>query len=185
MNHPKNTYTYTYIDMRNFSRSTPLEPSYSLEGCYLTKSPGPTHAKKTYNHMRINTKTSAQQFVLSMYICAEEKNVLSLLMPEPKTWLLNPATRLLINDETTIKLTPIECLVLDALANGTERVASIEDILKKLNKCPEKYTGLFMCLSRLQAKFKRLTRGENLFRAVRNCGYCLTQRIHIDRGNLH
>lgn len=123
--------------------------------------------------------------MLSMCSCTEEENVFSLIMPEPKIWVLKPATRLLTNNETAIKLTRIECLVLDALASGTERVASIEDILKKLNKCPDKYKGLFMCLSRLQAKFKRLTRGENLFRAVRNCGYCLTQKVNIDRGNLH
>jgi len=36
---------------------------------------------------------------------------------------------------------------------------------------------LEMCLSRLQEKFKRVNDGERLFRAVRNRGYCLTQKI--------
>jgi DNA-binding winged helix-turn-helix (wHTH) protein len=34
-----------------------------------------------------------------------------------------------------------------------------------------------MCLSRLQDKFKMASKGERLFRAVRNRGYCLIQEV--------
>ncbi|WP_458370631.1 winged helix-turn-helix domain-containing protein [Pseudomonas fluorescens] len=99
-------------------------------------------------------------------------------MPKLQTWTLNKPQRLLSNNLTTINLTRMECLVLELLSSSEERIISNEEILMKLNKDPYSYKGLLMCLSRLQAKFKKLTKGDNLLRSVRNRGYCLTQAIN-------
>jgi DNA-binding response OmpR family regulator len=98
--------------------------------------------------------------------------------PKLQSWAFNKPKRLLSNNQTTIKLTRIECIVLDLLTNSEERVISNEEILIKLNKDPCDYKGLPMCLSRLQAKFRKLTKGDNLVRSVRNRGYCLIQTIN-------
>lgn len=89
--------------------------------------------------------------------------------------------RLLTNNEKTINLTKMEYAVLDLLISSTERIVSNDAIAKKLNKNLDHYKGLVMCLSRLQAKFKRSARGDNLFRSVRNRGYCIVQTIHIEK----
>jgi DNA-binding response OmpR family regulator len=110
----------------------------------------------------------------------EINNSLESLTAKLQSWTFNKPKCVLISDETTINLTPTECIVLDLLASGTERVVSNEEILVRLNKDPGNYKGLRMSLSRLQAKFKKVTKGDNLFRPVRNRGYCLTQVIHPD-----
>ncbi|WP_322614027.1 helix-turn-helix domain-containing protein [Pseudomonas sp. BIC9C] len=107
-------------------------------------------------------------------------NSLESLIAKLQSWTFNKPECLLISDKTTINLTPTECIVLDLLASGSERVVSNEEILARLNKDPGNYKGLRMCLSRLQAKFKKVTKGDNLFRPVRNRGYCLIQVIHPD-----
>ncbi|WP_223458986.1 transcriptional regulator [Pseudomonas sp. A-R-26] len=99
-------------------------------------------------------------------------------MPKLHTWVFNKPQRLLSNNLTTINLTRMECAVLDLLTSSEERVISNEDILMKLNKDPYNYKGLPMCLSRLQAKFKKFTKGDNLLRSVRSRGYCLIQTIN-------
>ena len=99
-------------------------------------------------------------------------------MPKLKTWALNKSQRLLSNNLTIINLTRMECIVLDLLTSSEERVVSNDEILIKLNKDPYTYKGLPMCLSRLQAKFKKFTKGESLLRSVRSRGYCLTQKIN-------
>ena len=99
-------------------------------------------------------------------------------MPKLQTWALNKPQRLLSNNLTIINLTRMESVVLDLLASSKERVVSNEEILMKLNKDPYNYKGLPMFLSRLQAKFKKFTKGDSLLRSVRNRGYCLTQTIN-------
>jgi DNA-binding response OmpR family regulator len=99
-------------------------------------------------------------------------------MPKLQTWALNKPQRLLFDNLTIIHLTRMECVVLDLLASSKERVVSNEEILTKLNKDPYHYKGLPMLLSRLQAKFKKFTKGESLLRSVRSRGYCLTQTIN-------
>ncbi|WP_223462683.1 MULTISPECIES: helix-turn-helix domain-containing protein [unclassified Pseudomonas] len=99
-------------------------------------------------------------------------------IPKLQTWALNNPQRLLSNSLTIIHLTRMECVVLDLLTSSEERVVSNEEILMKLNKDPYNYKGLPMCLSRLQAKFKKLTNGDSLLRSVRSRGYCLTQTIN-------
>lgn len=74
----------------------------------------------------------------------------------------------------------MECAVLKILTNESTRIVSNEHLYEKLNKDPNTYKGLFMCLSRLQAKFKKVSQGETLFRSVRNRGYRLTQAIRGD-----
>ncbi|WP_223549487.1 helix-turn-helix domain-containing protein [Pseudomonas sp. A-B-19] len=99
-------------------------------------------------------------------------------IPKLQTWAFNKPQRLLSNNLTIINLTRIECVVLDLLTSSEERVISNEEILMKLNKDPYNYKGLPMCLSRLQAKFKKFTKGDSLLRSVRNRGYCLIQTIN-------
>ena len=99
-------------------------------------------------------------------------------MPKLKTWVFNKPQRLLSNNLTTINLTRMECVVLDLLTSSEERVISNGRILMKLNKDLHNYKGLPMCLSRLQAKFKKFTKGDNLLRSVRGRGYCLIQTIN-------
>lgn len=94
-----------------------------------------------------------------------------------QTWAFNKRKRLLFNNLTIIKLTRTENLILDVLISSAERVISNEEILIQLNKNPDKYKGLLMCLSRLQAKFKKFSEGAPLLRSVRNRGYCLIQRV--------
>jgi DNA-binding winged helix-turn-helix (wHTH) protein len=101
-------------------------------------------------------------------------------MPKLQTWVLNKPQRLLSNNLTIINLTRMECVVLDLLTSSEERVISNEEILMKLNKDPYNYKGLPMCLSRLQAKFKKITKGDNLLRSVRSRGYCLIQIINSE-----
>lgn len=101
-------------------------------------------------------------------------------MPKLKTWVFNKPQRLLSNNLTTINLTRMECVVLDLLTSSEERVISNEKLLMKLNKDPHNYKGLPMCLSRLQAKFKKFTKGDNLLRSVRGRGYCLIQTINTE-----
>lgn len=94
-----------------------------------------------------------------------------------QTWAFNKHKRLLFNHLTTINLTRMESVVLDLLTSSKERVISNEEILIKLNKNPDSYKGLLMCLSRLQAKFKKFSNGDPLLRSVRSRGYCLIQRV--------
>lgn len=128
--------------------------------------------------MIVDKKTSTLAFDTPSPV--EINNPLESLIAKLQSWTFNKPECLLISDKTTINLTPTECTVLDLLASGTERVVSNEEILVRLNKDPGNYKGLRMCLSRLQAKFKKITKGDNLFRPVRNRGYCLTQVIHPD-----
>ncbi|MNY05576.1 hypothetical protein D3C86_1383010 [compost metagenome] len=72
----------------------------------------------------------------------------------------------------------MECVVLDLLTSGEERVIGNEEILMKLNKDPYNYKGLPMCHSRLQVKSKKPTKGNNFLRTVRSRGDCLIMCIN-------
>lgn len=101
-------------------------------------------------------------------------------LPKIETWVFNQHKRLLFNHLTTINLTRMESVVLDLLTNRKERVVSNEEILMKLNKDPDWYKGMPMCLSRLQAKFKKFSNGDPLLRSVRSRGYCLIQIVNSE-----
>nr|WP_269137472.1 helix-turn-helix domain-containing protein [Pseudomonas sp. PGPR40] len=76
-------------------------------------------------------------------------------------------------------MTGTESLMLTQLILSDRRVVSKNDLIQRIDKDPENYSGLEMCLSRLQKKFKTAAKGERLIRSVRNRGYCLAQRIRV------
>jgi DNA-binding winged helix-turn-helix (wHTH) protein len=92
-------------------------------------------------------------------------------------WLLTQHDRTLVKGGLRISLTAIESALIKKMLNHEDRVVSKEELIRNIGREPEYYRGLEMCLSRLQEKFKRANEGERLFRAVRNRGYCLTQKI--------
>ncbi|NWC96624.1 MULTISPECIES: winged helix-turn-helix domain-containing protein [unclassified Pseudomonas] len=92
-------------------------------------------------------------------------------------WLLTQQDRALVKGGLRISLTTIESALIKKMLNHEERVVSKEELIRNIGREPDLYRGLEMCLSRLQDKFKRVNDGERLFRAVRNRGYCLTQKI--------
>lgn len=96
-----------------------------------------------------------------------------------QTWWFNTDERTLVKAETTIALTTIESLMLVQLVISECRVLSRDDLIQRIERDPQRYSGLEMCLSRLQKKFKSAAQGERLVRSVRNRGYCLAQRIKI------
>ena len=92
-------------------------------------------------------------------------------------WLLTQHDRALVKGDLRISLTTIESALIKKMLHHEERVVSKEELIRNIGREPDLYRGLEMCLSRLQEKFKRINDGERLFRAVRNRGYCLTQKI--------
>lgn len=96
-----------------------------------------------------------------------------------ETWWFNGDERTLTKDDVTVLLTGTEVLLLTQLVLNDRRVLSKTDLILRVNKDPEHYSGLEMCLSRLQTKFKIASNGARLLRSVRNRGYCLAQRIRV------
>ncbi|WP_237884435.1 winged helix-turn-helix domain-containing protein [Pseudomonas sp. PGPR40] len=97
----------------------------------------------------------------------------------PDIWWFNADDRTLVKEDITIPLTGTESLMLTQLILSDRRVVSKNDLIQRIDKDPENYSGLEMCLSRLQKKFKTAAKGERLIRSVRNRGYCLAQRIRV------
>lgn len=94
----------------------------------------------------------------------------------PDTWLFCFAAQYLCNNTACIQLTAIESLLIKTLTQTDERICSKQELIIGINKDVYSYSGLEMCLSRLQNKFKGMF-GERLFRSVRNRGYCLVQDV--------
>ena len=94
-----------------------------------------------------------------------------------ETWRLSNGSGALIKDDIEIVLTGLEATLLKKMLHHDDRVVSKDDLIRSIGREPEHYRGLEMCLSRLQEKFKNASNGERLFRAVRNRGYCLIQKI--------
>lgn len=94
-----------------------------------------------------------------------------------ETWRLSNGCGALIKDDIEIVLTGLEATLLKKMLHHDDRVVSKDDLIRSIGREPEHYRGLEMCLSRLQEKFKNASNGERLFRAVRNRGYCLIQKI--------
>lgn len=84
--------------------------------------------------------------------------------------------RELRNATTRIQLTSIETRLIKTLALSESRICSKYDLIVGIDKDTNAYSGLEMCLSRLQNKFRNAF-GERLFRSVRNRGYCLVQAV--------
>lgn len=95
----------------------------------------------------------------------------------PDSWLFSFSTRELRNTTNSIQLTAIESLLVRTLTLSSERICSKQELILGIDKDADTYSGLEMCLSRLQSKFKA-TFSERLFRSVRNRGYCLVQEVH-------
>ena len=85
---------------------------------------------------------------------------------------------LLVDGEVAIALTKMECSLLDLFTKSEERAIKRDVIVRRLKK-PYDYAGLCMAVARLQRKFKDSTDGDKLFASVRNCGYCLVQKIDV------
>lgn len=98
------------------------------------------------------------------------------LCSTPEVWSFSLNKRQLFSAKAQIPLTTIESLILKQLVLGDRRVCSKEELILGINRDPLQYSGLEMCLSRLQDKFNNAY-GERLFRSVRNRGYCLVQEV--------
>lgn len=96
----------------------------------------------------------------------------------PDTWLFCTVAQHLCNNTACIQLTAIESLLIKTLTQRDERICSKQELIIGINKDTYSYSGLEMCLSRLQNKFKAVF-GERLFRSVRNRGYCLVQDVKV------
>jgi len=97
--------------------------------------------------------------------------------PNVDSWRLSNNSGALIKDDIEVTLTALEAVLVKKMLCHNERVVSKDDLVRSIGREPENYRGLEMCLSRLQEKFKKANNGERLFRAVRNRGYCLIQKI--------
>jgi DNA-binding response OmpR family regulator len=97
----------------------------------------------------------------------------------PDVWWFNADNRTLVKEDIIIPLTRTESLMIKQMVLSERRVLSKNDLILCIDKDPEQYIGLEMCLSRLQKKFKTAANGERLVRSVRNHGYCLAQRIKV------
>lgn len=99
------------------------------------------------------------------------------LNPHTEAWRLSNGNGALVKDDMEVALTGLEATLVKKMLNHDDRVVSKDDLIRSIGREPEHYRGLEMCLSRLQDKFKNASNGERLFRAVRNRGYCLIQKI--------
>ncbi|MGF6207546.1 winged helix-turn-helix domain-containing protein [Pseudomonas frederiksbergensis] len=97
--------------------------------------------------------------------------------PYSEAWQLDDDQSVLIKENVEINLTGLEAALVKKMLHHEERVVSRDDLILSIGREPEQYRGLEMCLSRLQDKFKSASKGERLFRAVRNRGYCLIQEV--------
>lgn len=97
--------------------------------------------------------------------------------PYTEAWQLSNGSGALVKDDVEIVLTGLEAALVEKMLHHDDRVVSKDDLIRSIGREPEHYRGLEMCLSRLQEKFKSASNGERLFRAVRNRGYCLIQKI--------
>ena len=86
--------------------------------------------------------------------------------------------RALSNNTVTLSLTKTESLLINQLIVSDHRVCSKSELIECINRDPMYYSGLEMCLSRLQGKFVKAY-GERLFKSVRNLGYCLIQDLKL------
>lgn len=105
--------------------------------------------------------------------------------PNPSIWILIRKKRLLINEnlKIAIPLTKTEYEILELFSKEKNIPISNEQTTSHLGKKPEEYKGMCMCFCRLQKKFKSFTSGDKLFRAARNRGYCLVQKVKLEQAS--
>ena len=97
--------------------------------------------------------------------------------PCSEVWQLDNDQGALVKEDVEISLTGLETALVKKMLHHEERVVSRDELILSIGREPEQYRGLEMCLSRIQDKFKSASKGERLFRAVRNRGYCLIQEV--------
>lgn len=98
------------------------------------------------------------------------------LASSPGVLLFSFAARELGDAAKRIQLTAIEAMLIRTLMLSESRICSKHELILGIDKDTHSYSGLEMCLSRLQNKFRGAF-GERLFRSVRNRGYCLVQDV--------
>ncbi|WP_439862014.1 hypothetical protein [Pseudomonas sp. MBLB4136] len=111
--------------------------------------------------------------------CAAVEQLGARVVDGAEAWVLDYERRMLLGGCGQIALTASEALILKDFVASGQRVLNKTDILACLNKDSGNYTGLVMCISRLQSKFKKISGGAGLFRSVRNRGYCLVQKVEL------
>ncbi|WP_390897259.1 MULTISPECIES: winged helix-turn-helix domain-containing protein [Pseudomonas] len=94
-------------------------------------------------------------------------------------WTLVKKSKLLTNGEFRVNLSKIELKLIEAIAQEPERKAKTDFLIRQINKQPNTYKGLPMCISRLRNKFKTSTNDERLFVSIRNYGYYTTKLIVV------
>ena len=161
-------------------------------GCWLNKHPGLTSAHK-YTGEAASLITVRKPHLLKFNTYSPHPAVTPALdsattppalepaahySDSPDIWLFSATAQQLCNDSHCIALTAIEALLIKTLTRRDERVCSKQELIIGINKDTYSYSGLEMCLSRLQNKFKAVF-GERLFRSVRNRGYCIVQDVQI------
>ena len=104
------------------------------------------------------------------------------LSTRPEHWVFDFTARELRTTHICIHLTSTESLLIKTLMHSHSRICSKQQLILGIDKDIHRYSGLEMCLSRLQLKFKDAF-GERLFRSVRNCGYCLVQDLQTPLPN--
>lgn len=106
--------------------------------------------------------------------------------PVSEHWVFDFTARELRTAHVCIHLTSTESLLIKTLILSHSRICSKQQLILGMDKDIHRYSGLEMCISRLQNKFKDAF-GERLFRSVRNCGYCLVQDLKppLPNGKAH
>lgn len=186
-NHSKTTPRSTVTELSNQQWHTPHAPpsgswtnaqpgphttykhTTDLAGLMTTKKP---HLLKNHPYSPGPTATSA----LNTIAAPATQSAPLQYSDSPEIWLFCSASQNLCNNSTCIQLTSIESLLLKTLSRSDARIYSKEELIIGINKDTYSYSGLEMCLSRFQKKFRGAF-GERLFRSVRNRGYCLVQDV--------
>ena len=173
---------------RHLWRKTPLAPW----GCWVNAQHGMV---VTFNHVPEVSRaiTVSKPYLLNIHPYSPGLTVIPNLKitptspattptahysSSPDTWLFCFEAQHLCNNTACIQLTTIESLLIKTLSQRDERICSKQELIIGINKDTRSYSGLEMCLSRLQNKFKAVF-GERLFRSVRNRGYCLVQDVQV------
>ena len=157
-------------------------------GYWVNTPPGSMPANKKSSAL-INVITVKKPYLLRNHSYPPGHTTIPTLTPSPQpaparfsispdVWSFCFAEQVLCNSTVCIQLTNIESMLIQTLTRSNERVCSKQELILGINKDTYSYSGLEMCLSRLQSKF-RGTFSERLFRSVRNRGYCLVQDVQI------
>ena len=129
-----------------------------------------------YTYTYTYTSTAALQNAVTHAAFIPYTNLQKNARAISEAWSFRINKHELFNANIQISLTTIESLLLKQLVLSNRRVCSKKDLILAINRDPSNYTGLEMCLSRLQDRFNNAN-GERLFRSVRNRGYCLVQDV--------